>query len=87
MTKLHISSIVVTADPNRLDTVIPAINALEIAEVSLTGPMGKLVVTLETDSEADMIQGLTDIQLMPGVASAALCYHHADGAEAPLERA
>ena len=85
--RLHISSIVVTADPKRLDTVVAAINALDIAEVALTGAGGKLVVTLDADTEAQMIQGLTDIQLMPGVASAALCYHHADDADAPLQRA
>ena len=85
--RLHISSIVVTADPKRLDTVVEAINAHPIAEVALAGDGGKLVVTLDAETEAEMIQGLTDIQLMPGVASAALCYHHADEADAPLQRA
>lgn len=76
---LHISSLVVTADPARLDTVTAAISALEIAEIAIADPSGKLVVTLETPDEHALVQGLTDIQLMPGVASAALCYHHSEG--------
>ncbi|MEX0346582.1 MAG: chaperone NapD [Rhizobiaceae bacterium] len=73
--QLHISSIVVTADPDRLDIVEPAIEALGIAEIAVRGPGGKLIVTLETGEEQSMVQALTDIQLMPGVASAALVYH------------
>ncbi len=75
---LHISSLVVTADPERLDTVTTAISALDIAEIAIADPSGKLVVTLETPDEHALVQGLTDIQLMPGVASAALCYHHSE---------
>lgn len=73
--EIHISSIVVTADPDRLDTVEPAIEALDIAEISVRAPAGKLVVTLESSDEHGMVQALTDIQLMPGVVSAALVYH------------
>ena len=39
-----------------------------------------MIVTLETPDEHTLVQGLTDIQLMPGVASAALCYHHSEDA-------
>ena len=75
---LHISSLVVTADPKRLDIVHAAINALEIADIAISDPSGKMVVTLETPDEYELVQGLTDIQLMPGVASAALCFHHSE---------
>lgn len=72
---VHISSIVVTADPTRLAEVEPAIEAYPIAELAVSGPAGKLIVTLETPDESAMVQALTDIQLMPGVVSAALVYH------------
>ena len=81
MTALHISSLVVTADPERLDAVTTAISALEIAEIAISDPSGKMVVTLETPDEHALVQGLTDIQLMPGVASAALCYHHSESSD------
>ncbi|MGI9400940.1 MAG: chaperone NapD [Rhizobiaceae bacterium] len=73
--QVHISSIVVTADPDRLDVVEPAIDALPVAEIALRGPGGKLIVTLETPDESEMVDALTKIQLMPGVVSAALVYH------------
>lgn len=72
----HISSVVVTADPRRLDQVEPAITALGAAEIAYSDTGGKMIVTLETDNERAMVDALTAIQLMPGVASAALAYHH-----------
>jgi nitrate reductase NapD len=72
---VHISSIVVTADPSRLGLVVPAIDGLAIADVAHSEPSGKLIVTLETPDEVQMVQAMTDIQLMPGVVSAALVYH------------
>ena len=74
--EFHISSIVVTADPRRLNIVTPEIAALEIAEIAYSDANGKMIVTLETESERAMVDALTAIQLMPGVASAALAYHH-----------
>lgn len=73
----HISSIVVTADPKRRDMVEPAIEALGVTEIAHSDPSGKMIVTLETENERDMVEAMTAIQLMPGVASAALAYHHA----------
>ena len=73
----HISSVVVTADPRRIDEVGPAIKALGVAEIAFSDPGGKMIVTLETGSEGKIVEALTAIQLMPGVASAALAYHHA----------
>lgn len=73
---IHISSIVVTADPLRIDLVVDQISQIAIADIAVRDPSGKLIVTLESESEAAMVQALTDIQLLPGVASAALVYHH-----------
>lgn len=74
--QIHISSIVVTADPRRVGLVVDEIAQIPIANIAVRDPSGKLIVTLETESEAAMVQALTDIQLLPGVASAALVYHH-----------
>ena len=73
--QVHFSSIVVTADPARLDIVEPAISANPVAEIAVRGPSGKLIVMLESPSEAAIVEALTEIQLMPGVVSAALVYH------------
>ncbi len=83
--EIHISSLVVTADPKRIKIVESAINAHPIAEVAISDPSGKLIVTLETPDEHQLVQGLTDIQLLPGVASAALCYHHSETVTPPSD--
>jgi len=73
---VHISSVVVTADPKRIELVVADIGLIAIADIAVRDASGKLIVTLETPNEAAMVQALTDIQLLPGVASAALVYHH-----------
>ena len=40
------------------------------------GDGGKLVVTLETASEADIVARMNEMSLLPGVLSAALVFHH-----------
>jgi nitrate reductase NapD len=37
---------------------------------------GKLVVTLETESEADIVTRMNEMSFLPGVLSAALVFHH-----------
>ncbi len=76
---LHISSLLVTARPETVDAVNAYINAMPIAEVAHSDHLGKIIVTLETLDESAIVQALTDIQLVTGVVSAALVYHHAEG--------
>jgi nitrate reductase NapD len=37
---------------------------------------GKIIVTLETDTEADIVARLNEISLLDGVMSATLVFHH-----------
>ena len=80
--KIHISSLLVTALPQRVPAVVAEITALPIAEVAHADETGKIIVTLETPDESAIVDALTDIQLFEGVISAALVYHHA---EAPAD--
>ncbi|MFZ0098617.1 MAG: chaperone NapD [Gemmobacter sp.] len=75
-TELHIASLVVRIDPARMAEVLPRLNALPQIEVALLDPSGKLVLMMETTDEAAIAETLTRLQLMDGVASAALVYHH-----------
>ena len=77
---LHISSLLVTAKPKSVETVNASINAMSIAEVAHSDHLGKIIVTLETLDESAIVQALTDIQLLRGVVSAALVYHHSEDA-------
>ncbi len=78
MPELHISSLVVQVRPEALARVRDAVAALEGAEVHGHSPAGKLVVTLETVSEAATLERLTAINQLEGVFSAVLVYHHVD---------
>jgi nitrate reductase NapD len=82
--ELHISSLVVHARPETLAAVRAAIARLPGAEVHGSNAHGKIVVTLETSSEGDILTRLDEIGRMRGVMSAVLVYHHVEAA-APAE--
>lgn len=79
----HITSLLVRAAPATVARVAARIAALDGAEVAIADPGGKIVVTLETDSEAEIVDRLTELQLLDGVVSAALVYHHIEPADRP----
>ena len=75
----HISSLVVRAHPDRLAAVAARIARLSVAEVVLSDPAaGKLVVTLETRDEHEIVAAMNAMQGMRGVVNVALVYHHTD---------
>jgi periplasmic nitrate reductase NapD len=76
--ELHISSLVVHGRPERLAAIDRAIAALPGAEVAIADPSGKMVVTLETETQAAVADALTTITLLDGVLSAALVFHHVE---------
>ncbi|QDY68648.1 chaperone NapD [Qingshengfaniella alkalisoli] len=75
---VHISSLLVRCRPDRIDMVINAICRIPSAEIALQDRSGKIVITLETSSEGEVADAMTRIQLLDGVASAALVFHQMD---------
>ena len=75
----HISSLVVHGRPNEIGAIRRAVEALPGAEVHGVGPTGKMVVTLETAVEQDILSRIDEINLIDGVISTALVYHQVDG--------
>ena len=74
----HISSLVVRAHPARLAAVARRIAALSVAEVAMSDPSGKIVVTLETRDEDEIVAAMNAMQRMTGVVSVALVFHQTD---------
>ena len=74
----HISTLVVRAHPNRLAEVSRRIARLSVAEVAMSDPSGKLVVTLETHNEDEIVAAMNAMQHMDGVVSVALVYHQTE---------
>jgi len=76
---LHIASLLVHARGELLEDVMSGILEQPGAEIAHWDEDGRIIVTLETTSEADIVSSLTDIQLLTGVVSASLVYHQTDG--------
>lgn len=76
--ELHISSLAIQARPDQLGTICAAIPHLEGAEVHLTSPGGKVVVTLETENERQVMDRIEAIRALPGVLNVALVFHRID---------
>jgi len=75
---VHISSLVVHVRPDRSAAVRGEIAALDGAEVHAGTEDGKLVVVLETASEAETIARIAAIHEMKGTIAASLIYHEID---------
>ena len=78
----HVSSLVVHVRHEHLAQVRAALVGVPGVEIHAEGG-GKLVVTLETTSEGDIVARLSEISLLDGVLSAALVFHHFEPAHTP----
>jgi nitrate reductase NapD len=76
--ELHIASLVVHAPPSRAPALALLLAELSGAVVHAISERGKLVVTLEASTAAEMVGLVQAIQRTDGVLSAALVYQHAD---------
>lgn len=77
MTELHISSLLLHVLPADIEATRAAVVDLG-GEVHAVSEHGKMVVTLETDSDRDISERLTHLQLLPGVMAATLVFHHVE---------
>jgi len=80
--ELHISSLAVQVRPERLSGACAAIAALDGAEVHHTTASGKVVVTLETADERQVLDRVEAIRILPGVLTVSLVFHRIDSAAA-----
>ncbi|HMR33056.1 MAG TPA: chaperone NapD [Geminicoccaceae bacterium] len=76
--ELHVSSLAVQARPERLAPVCAGIGLVEGAEVHQTDPAGKIVVTLETANERQVLERIEAIRTLRGVLNVALVFHRID---------
>ncbi|MDW4498495.1 chaperone NapD [Sulfitobacter sp. D35] len=76
----HISSLVLRCHPARLEAVQTAVLQIANTEIAIADRGGRIVVTMETDGEGEIADALTRMQLMDGVANAALVFHQIERA-------
>ena len=70
--EFHISSLLVHVRPDFAGAASASIAGLPGAEVHLADDRGRIIVTLESPSEADVLSALDAIQKLPGVLSAGI---------------
>lgn len=80
--EFHISSLIVHGAAELLPALATAIANLPGAEVHASDGVGKLVVTLETVSEAEIAKRIDAIRALEGVFAASLVYHQIEDAGA-----
>ena len=71
----HVASVVLHVRPENVPHVLSALADMPGVEVPAASG-GKLIVTLETASESDIVVRMNEMSLLPGVLSAALVFHH-----------
>lgn len=74
----HISSLVVHVHPDSRNAAAARIAAMDGAEIHGASEAGKLVVVLETVSEADILTHIAAINEIPGIVATSLIYHEID---------
>jgi len=76
--EVHISSLVVRAQPNYLSLLINQISSFDDAEVFGSSVEGKIVVVVETSQQKFVSELIDKINALKGVLSTSLIFHQVD---------
>lgn len=77
----HITSLIVHAKPENVSRIALDIDAMPHAEVHVTSPEGKLVISLETDTLYQVTEAIDAIAKLSGVLSSTMVCHHVEDPE------
>ena len=72
---MNVSSLIVNAQDGKALAVQTLLTQQAGVEIHATSPEGKLIVTIETESDRDTIAAYERISRTDGVLSAAMVYH------------
>ena len=75
---LHISSFVVRCLPERLQEIMSAVAAMPGVEIHGDDGCGKFVALLELESDAELMNTITAIELLKGIVNTSMVYHHTE---------
>ena len=70
-----ISGVVVHADPHCVAQLCATLESIAGVTIHATGSAGKIVVTIETESETRSIERIEAVRALDGVQSVAMVYH------------
>ena len=75
---VHIASFVVYLKPEHIADASAELLAMPGVEIAQTEPSGKLIIVLETDSDAGVARFLDLAHQLPGVAAVNFVYHQSE---------
>ena len=78
MAELHIASCVAYAAPGAAESVVRAIRATGLAEVPRHDERGRLVILIERETSAQVVDVIDAIRALEGVLAVHLAYQHAE---------
>ncbi|MGF1742284.1 chaperone NapD [Vibrio profundum] len=76
--EVHISSLVVYLPPEHLTEVSRKVASFDNTEIYAQSPEGKLIIVLETKSQHQASDIISNIEALPNVLSTVLIYHQID---------
>ena len=76
--KHHIASVLVQGWPDKIPAIESDLTRLEGVESHGSSEAGKLILTLEAESDAGLVETMDQIQIAEGVVTVSLVYHHAE---------
>ncbi len=72
----HIASVLVQAWPNKIPAIESELTRLAGVESHGSSETGKLILTLEAENDAGLVETMDHIQMVEGVVNVSLVYHH-----------
>lgn len=77
---IHISSVIVQTLPDALARISNRISSFTDTEIHLSDPLGKLVLTIETQTMGQTSERIDEITKLDGVLNAVMVYHQTEDA-------
>ncbi|KXF80938.1 chaperone NapD [Enterovibrio coralii] len=81
MNEYHISSLIVHAAADQIESVKTSIESFEGTEIPASSEAGKLIVVVETNNRAQLLDLFDQIKALPGVLAATLVFHQVENEE------
>jgi len=72
----HIASVLVQAWPDKIPAIESELTRLAGVESHGSSETGKLILTLEAENDAVLVETMDHIQMAEGVVNVSLVYHH-----------
>jgi len=74
---MNISGILVIVAPDRVDSTVEKLTALQGIDVHhIDPPSGRIIITQEAETVHDEVDGLKHIRSLPGIILAEMSYHN-----------